>query len=82
MVLIPKYAVLCNVNVTYNSKIKDISTQITYMVYDLSTLAQEVTLLISIWEVSGANVSYTTDYPSGIFHSFHHHLQTNTGTLP
>jgi len=32
MVLISKHAVLCNVNVSYNSQIKDISTHI-YLYY-------------------------------------------------
>jgi hypothetical protein len=60
MVLIPKPAILCNVNVSYNSQIKD---TFTYIVYDLSMLAQAVTFLISIREVSSSNIGYTTDYP-------------------
>ena len=68
----------------------------TCIIYDLSMLAQAVTLLVSSWEVSGANVGYTTDYPQWHLSSpptdkhwdttpsgiFHHHLQTSTEALP
>jgi hypothetical protein len=53
-----------------------------YEVNPSTKLAQELTLLICIWEVLSLNLSQTPTIVTEVLHGFHQSLQTNTKRVP